>query len=161
MSFYGWVVILFFYIPDANPLSNMICKDFLLFYELWLHFFLWYCFFDSRNYCIIQVREYLLLWFFSKKFIVIYLTYRSLILFKWIFLYMMWNTSPDSFICVWMPCCFNTICWKHYSPYWIFWYHCITYLNMNEYVYFWAQVCSLFYRSSLRHSHTDLISVAL
>lgn len=86
MSFYGWVVILFFYIPDANPLSNMICKDFLLFYELWLHFFLWYCFFNSRNYCIIQVREYLL-WFFSKKFIVIYLTYRSLILFKWIFLY--------------------------------------------------------------------------
>ena len=80
------VVILIFYIPDANPLSNMIFKDFLLFYELWLHFFFWrYCFFDSRNYCIIQVHEYLLLWFFSKKFMVIYLTYRSLILFKWIF----------------------------------------------------------------------------
>lgn len=152
------VELYFFIFQMQTPYQTWFAKTFS--YSMSYGFtFLWYCF-DSRNYCIIQVREYLLLWFFSKKFIVIYLTYRSLILLNGFFVYDR-NTSPDSFICVWMPCCFNTICWKHYSPYWIFGITAATYLNMNEYVYFWAQVCSLFYRSSPRHSHTGLISVAL
>lgn len=69
-----------------TPYQTWFAKTFSYSMSYGFTFFLWYCFFNSRNYCIIQVCEYLL-WFFSKKFIVIYLTYRSLILFKWIFLY--------------------------------------------------------------------------
>lgn len=67
-----------------TPYQTWFAKTFSYSMSYGFTFFLWYCFFNSRNYCIIQVCEYLL-WFFSKKFIVIYLTYRSLILFKWIF----------------------------------------------------------------------------
>lgn len=50
-----------------TPYQTWFAKTFSYSMSYGFTFFLWYCFFNSRNYCIIQVCEYLL-WFFSKKF---------------------------------------------------------------------------------------------
>lgn len=57
--------------------------------------------------------------FSSKSFIVLTLTFRSLIPFKLIF-YMMWVKTTTSFLCVDLPSCPSTICWQYCSlPHWM------------------------------------------
>ena len=57
--------------------------------------------------------------FSSKSFIVLTLTFRSLIPFKLIF-YMMWVKTTTSFLHIDLPSCPSTICWQYCSlPHWM------------------------------------------
>ena len=57
--------------------------------------------------------------FSSKSFIVLTLTFRSLIPFNLIF-YMMWVKTTTSFLHIGLPSCSSTICWQYCSlPHWM------------------------------------------
>lgn len=51
--------------------------------------------------------------FYSQSFMVLALTFRSLIYFE--FLYMIWSTGTTSFFCMWIFTCLSTISWRHCS----------------------------------------------